>query len=564
MENMSNHFNNLKGSRAIIYLRLSKDDKLDESASITNQREILYDFCAVHGILMVKEFIDDGWSGGNFNRPDFQKLLSFIEGTQIDLVITKDLSRLGRDMIDSSLYAERYFTERGIRFLAINDNFDSFGDNIYAPFQFAMNDVYIRDISRKIKVVLEHKRKAGKYCACPVYGYKKNEEAKDYLIEDENTAPNVRSIMQMAADGYSLCKITEELNKTGVIPPLKYRVLYRDQFSPEGAARMSDTWNNTTVRRIIQNPVYLGHTILGRTKKISPKSAKKIKLPENEWVVTPNTHIALVTEEIFEKANKNIADRKHAYETIIKNNGGMRQSIFQGLIYCENCGGRMNSGGTVYRNESQSYWYLSCRNIPKRSKTRCEHGARIRYHALVEIVKNELNALINLSESQVQKIIEGVQKEFAVSDHNAKVDEQCNILRQELDDSNKVLEKLYFDQVQGKISEERFDFMVTSIENKSSEIKDKIEELQKSKIIDDPAERYEKFFGIVKEFKTISILTPEIVNAFIDRIEVGEQSVKGVRKQPVEQKIRIYYKFIGDVLSPEVPYQSQNGTYIIN
>lgn len=561
---MTNQFHNLKGAKAIIYLRLSKDDKLDESASITNQREILYSFCSANGILMVKEFIDDGWSGGNFNRPDFQRLLSYVEECKVDLVITKDLSRLGRDMIDSSLYAERYFTERGIRFLAINDNFDSFGDNIYAPFQFAMNDVYIRDISRKIKVVLEHKRKAGKYCACPVYGYKKNPDEKDRLVQDENTAPNVRKIMQMAADGYSLCKITEELNKTGAIPPLKYRVLYRDQFSPEGAARMSDTWNNTTVRRIIQNPVYLGYTVLGRTKKISPKSAKKIKLPEEEWAVTPNTHVALVTEEVFTKANKNVADRKHAYESTINDNGGMRQSIFQGLIYCESCGGRMNSGGTVYRNESQSYWYLSCRNIPKRSKTHCEHGARIRYHALVEIVKNELNSLINLSEAQIQRIIEGVQKEFAVSDHNAKIDEQCNTLQRELDDSNKVLEKLYFDQVQGKISEERFESMIASIENKSCETKNKIIELRKNKIVDDPAERYEKFFEIVRDFQTINTLTPDIVNAFIDRIEVGEQSVKGVRKQPVEQRIKIYYKFIGDALSPEAPYKSQNGTYIIN
>ena len=561
---MTNQFHNLKGAKAIIYLRLSKDDKLDESASITNQREILYSFCSANGILMVKEFIDDGWSGGNFNRPDFQRLLSYVEECKVDLVITKDLSRLGRDMIDSSLYAERYFTERGIRFLAINDNFDSFGDNIYAPFQFAMNDVYIRDISRKIKAVLEHKRKAGKYCACPVYGYKKNPDEKDRLVQDENTAPIVQKIMQMAADGFSLCKITEELNREGAIPPLKYRVLYRDQFSTAGAARMSDTWNNTTVRRIIQNPVYLGHTMLGKTKKLRPKSAVKIKLPESEWTVTQNTHEALVSEDIFYRANQNVAERKHTYETVIQNNGGKRQSIFQGLIFCENCGGRMNSGGTVYRNEYQSYWYLSCRNIPKRSKNHCEHGARIRYHALMEIVQHELNALISLSDDQIQRIVSRIQKEFSVSEHNEKIKEQCRVAEREIEDTGKVLEKLYFDHIQGKISEERFDSMVASIENKSTDLKQRIVELKSKIIQDDPAESYVKFFEIVRKYNKIDTLTPEIISAFIDKIEVGEQSVKGVRKQPVEQHIRIYYKFIGCALTPETPHQSQNATYTIN
>ena len=165
--------NNFKNSTAVIYMRLSKDDKSDESLSISNQRDIITAYCIENDIRIVKEFVDDGWKGGNFERPGFKNMLAYIQSYRVDLVITKDLSRLGRDMTESSMYAERYFPEHGIRYLAISDNFDSFEDNLLAPFQFAMNDVYIRDASRKIKSVLKQKRKNGQYCTCPPFGYKK-------------------------------------------------------------------------------------------------------------------------------------------------------------------------------------------------------------------------------------------------------------------------------------------------------------------------------------------------------------------------------------------------------
>lgn len=243
------------------YYRLSNEEAKDakkfrdESSSISNQRMVVERYCRQNNITLVREFKDDGWSGGNFDRPDFQAMMRELERGKVNTVITKDLSRLGRDMRESSYYAEQFFPEHGIHYIAINDNFDSERDNVMAPFQFAMNEVYLRDGSRKVKEVLKAKRESGQYCACPPYGYKKNPRDKNLLVPDEETAPIVQRIFDRAAQGDSARKIALDLAADGVIPPLKYRVLYRDDFSDKGAARASDIWNYTTVKRILKNIV---------------------------------------------------------------------------------------------------------------------------------------------------------------------------------------------------------------------------------------------------------------------------------------------------------------------
>ena len=220
---------------ADIYCRLSDEEKKhgNESESITNQRAIIRDYCEKHDIIIVKEFVDDGYSGGNFERPGFQAMLNHLSGGKVNMVITKDLSRLGRDMTESSYYAERFFPEHGIHYLAPGNDFDSMGDNLMAPFQFAMNDVYLRDTSRKVRQTLDMKRRKGKYAACPPYGYKKAERTTDQLVPDENTAPIVQQIFEWASSGLSTRTIANKLNEQCVIPPLKYRVECRDNFTPQ-------------------------------------------------------------------------------------------------------------------------------------------------------------------------------------------------------------------------------------------------------------------------------------------------------------------------------------------
>ena len=339
------------------YLRLSNEEaRSGESSSIANQRQMIQDYCHRHNITLVREFVDDGYSGGNFDRPAFQNMLRQLHDGKANMVITKDLSRLGRDMRESSYYAEQFFPEHGIRYLTIADNFDTAHENVMAPFQFAMNEVYLRDGSRKVKDVLRSKRENGQYCACPPYGYRKDPADKNRLTPDKQTAPIVQRIFERAAAGDSSRKIALDLNADGVIPPLKYRVLFRDDFSPEGAARASDLWNYTTVKRILKNPVYLGHTMLGKSRKVSVKSKKKVAVPQSEWAVTRDTHPPLIASLLYEQAQRNLGRGRRTAFT----QDTVRKSIFSGIVFCARCGHSLCSCGTVYKGEREKDGYLSC------------------------------------------------------------------------------------------------------------------------------------------------------------------------------------------------------------
>lgn len=544
-----NQYNN---NTAVIYLRLSKDDKLDESLSITNQREIIQYFCISHDIEILREFTDDGYTGGNFDRPAFKEMVEYLKNRKVDLVITKDLSRLGRDMTEASMYAERYFTERGIRYITVTDNFDSFEDNLYAPFQFAMNDVYIRDASRKVKAVLSQKKKNGKYCACPPYGYKKSTRNRDILIPDEETAPIVKMIFDYAARGTSVLAITDFLTDTHVITPLKYRVLYRDEFGVEGAARATDRWTYTTVKRIIQNRVYLGDSVFGKTKKPSPKSPAKLSVPKEDWLIIEGTHEPLVSQEIFDLANDNIRKRTTRYRQ--REMDGFRVSIFRGVVFCENCGAAMCSGGStdLANDNRKSYWHLVCNNAPARAKNHCEHAARIKYEHLVDLVTNELNRFIDLTDEQIDAVVHEIRKDDSAEEQNSILQKQCDAILAEAADTNKIIEKLYRDNLSGKISDERLEALVASLEEEAKKADAKVAELRSKMVtVSERVRNYEQFFEIVKAHTHINHLTSEIVNAFIDRIEIGERSVKRAKKKPSSQNVRIFYKFIGDVYVEE-------------
>ena len=323
------------------------------------------------------------------------------------MVITKDLSRLGRDMRESSYYAEQFFPEHQIHYIAIADNFDSELENVMAPFQFAMNEVYLRDGSRKVRDVLKMKRSKGEYCACPPFGYKKDPKDKNQLIPDEETAPIVRRIFERSASGKSCIAIAQELTDSGAITPLKYRVLYRDNFSDPGAARATDCWNYTTVKRIIKNQVYLGNTILGKSRKASLKSKKKIPVPKEDWVITEGTHEPLVDRETFEKAQTNLGKGNRDYRRYDQ----VRKSIFGGIAVCGRCGYSLCSSGTVYKGEREKYWFLSCNHKSKRSQNPCE-GVNIKYSDILELVRQDLNSLIGLTDEEMDALVNRVLEEM--------------------------------------------------------------------------------------------------------------------------------------------------------
>lgn len=534
---------------AYAYVRLSREEAQGgESSSITNQKMMVTNYCKQNGIVLVRTFVDDGWSGGNFDRPGFQEMMRELEKGKANIVVTKDLSRLGRDMRESSYYAEQFYPEHGIRYIAIADNFDTEHDNIMAPFQFAMNEVYLRDGSRKVKDVLRSKREQGQYCACPPYGYRKDKEDKSHLVPDEVTAPVVQRIFQQAARGDSSRKIALDLNRDGVIPPLKYRVLFRDEFSEEGAARAADVWNYTTVKRILKNTVYLGHTVLGKSRKASVKSKKKVPLPQSAWAITENTHEPLVSKERFQQAQVNLgrgANDYRAYDHV-------RKSIFSGIAVCEKCGYSLCSCGTVYKGEREKYWYLSCTHQRKDIAKPCE-GVRIRYADLVELVRQDLNQLLALTDDEIKELVKAVVEQEAEESGLQRKKLQREKAQARLTTIDKIITKLYTDNAEGRLEDDRLSKMVAELEREADGLTATLAELEQVHPAEEKEANYERFFALAKQYSQIETLDRELLTTFVDRIEVGPKILPEGRKaashrnQPYSQRVRIYYKFIGEL-----------------
>lgn len=539
------------------YLRLSNEEAQGgESSSITNQRMIVENYCKQNGITLVREFVDDGYSGGNFNRPGFKEMLKQLEQGKANLVITKDLSRLGRDMREASYYAEQFFPEHGIQYIAIADNFDTEHDNIMAPFLFAMNEVYLRDGSRKVKDVLRSKRESGQYCACPPYGYRKDQENKHRLAPDEMTAPVVERIFKRAAAGDSSRKIALDLNADGIIPPLKYRVLYRDEFSEEGAARASDLWNYTTVKRILKNQVYLGHTMLGKSRKVSVKSKKKVAVPRDNWAVTNDTHPPLVDKALFQRAQENLGRGTRNYQAY----DHVRKSIFGGIAVCARCGYSLCSCGTVYKGEREKYWYLSCTHQRQDIPEPCE-GVRIRYADLMELVRQDLNSLLALSDSEIEQMVQE-----AVQRIGSKESLKIRKLKKERAETrvatiDKIIAKLYTDNAAGKLDDDRLERMVCDLEKESAGLKSTLEELSIPSPEQEMEGRYTRFFDLARQYTHLETLDRDTLVTFVDRIEIGPKlyadgshRIPARANQPYRQSVRIFYKFIGEV-APEAQEQ---------
>ena len=533
---------------AFAYLRLSVEEAQNgESSSIANQRAIIAQYCEQNGIILVRVFADDGWSGGNFDRPGFKEMIHALQSGQANMVITKDLSRLGRDMREASYYAEEYFPDHGIRYIAIADNFDNEAENILAPFQFAMNEVYLRDGSRKVKDVLRSKREQGHYCACPPYGYKKHDRNKSLLIPDEMTAPIVQRIFRQSAEGDSCRTIAMELNADGVIPPLKYRVLYRDNFTDKGAAHASDIWNGTTVKRILKNKVYLGHTILGKSKKPSVKSKKKVPLPQDQWIVTENTHEPLVTETVFEKAQINMGKGTKRYQDY----DYVRKSIFSGITVCERCGYSLCSGGSVYKGEREKYWYLSCTHQRQDIADPCK-GVRVRYLDLLEVVRQDLNELLSMTDQEITQMVqEIIERKFnQVNMQQRQIQKERSVVR--LNTIDKIITKLYTDNAVGKIDDERMERMVAELERESVSLTATIAELSEQHPAEELKKNFDRFFNLARQYTHIETLDRDTLITFVERIEVGPKQLPpnyqaSPRKQPYRQRIRIFYKFIGEL-----------------
>jgi len=326
-----------------VYCRLSRDDENNmESESIINQKRMLTKYVEEHGWTVGGYYVDDGYSGTTFSRPDFLRMLSDIESKKINMVITKDLSRLGRDYIQTGYYLEVYFPQKDVRYIALNDNIDTSGkDNDIAPFKNILNEMYAKDISKKVRAAFRSKAENGEFIGSVApYGYKKHPENKNRLIVDEIAADVVRRVFNMTLEGYGLNKIVRVFNSEGILNPTMYKkqqgLTYVNNLRLEGTTY----WTNSTIRKILGNIVYTGVMAQGKQRTKSFKCKKKVSCSENDWVVVEGTHEPIIAPETWDAVQGMLSVRKRAMSD-------GETHLFAGLVKCIDCGRFIKSSITA-------------------------------------------------------------------------------------------------------------------------------------------------------------------------------------------------------------------------
>lgn len=508
-----------------VYIRLSVEDgDKVESNSISNQRMLINDFLSDNSEFNLYDYyIDDGYSGTDFERPAFKKMLKDMNDKKFNTIIVKDLSRLGRNYIEVGNYIERIFPLFNIRFIAINDSIDSYKDpksinNVIVPFKNLLNDEYCRDISNKIRSVLEVKKKRGEYVsALAPYGYIKDPEDKHHLIIDNESANVVKMIFEMSLQGYGRYTIAQKLNELGILNPYGYKMIVIKK--KKGIQKDNDkykfAWDMTVVKNILADQTYCGDTVQNKGKLISYKIHKHIKNPKNEWIIVKNTHEAIIDRETFERVQVGIINR----DTRAGKNGKI--SIFAGHLKCADCKRAMNKKqGGQYKGKPRKHFQYMCSTYMRRSRNLCSKHT-IRNDILEEAVLKMVKLQIELV-ADYDKILKELQK-ASQTDYRKKVIED-NIMKSE--DELKIQKKLrklaYEDWKLEKITEDEYveysssyTSVITLIE---SNIKNLYEELENYTEKEEKNEWVENFL----EYKNIKELSRQVVDELIDEIYVYE------------------------------------------
>ena len=525
---------------AALYMRLSKDDEgAEESSSITTQRKMLLSYAKEHNFLVYDEYIDDGWSGTNFERPDFKRMIADIETNKVNLVLTKDLSRLGRDYITAGQYTEIYFPSHGVRYIAINDGYDS--DSPYtdiAPFKNLINEMYARDTSRKIRSAFLTKMKDGSYIGnFAPYGYQKDPNNKNHLIIDKETAPIVEEMFQMAYHGHAPTYIADNLNKRGIPTPSVYRCMTHPHLDINNYSKRQE-WTSSTVSKMLSNITYTGSIAQRKTTKVSFKSSLSVTNPRDEWIVVDNTHEPIISKDLFEEV------RRRAKSRTCEKKGAFF-NIFSGLVKCADCGRNMSTVGTRKKGSPAN---LACGGYKLYGSSECSNHF-IDYNVFYEIVLNSIQEQIHLSEQEHQEIATALQKEADNIQRDTTDQKELLQLEKQNKELDALIEKLYEDNFQGIINDDRFQKLLKKYETETQKISDKIKSLSnriEAKEMGNCQKSYQKFLELVKEYTDIKELNQDLLFKLIDRIEVSqgyyEKAENGYIKH---QKIKIYFRFIG-------------------
>lgn len=511
-----------------LYIRLSQEDadngtEKQESNSVTSQKTLLNEFIEEHDDLIIYDtYIDDGFTGTDFNRPSFQRLLEDMRNGNINCVIVKDLSRLGRNYIEVGNYIEQVFPLFNIRFIAINDSVDSFKNpastnTILVPFKNLINDEYCRDTSIKIRTSLNGKKKKGEFIgAFPSYGYIKDPKDKHKLIIDESVANIIRKIFDWNVnEGLGKIAICHRLNDLGVLNPTGHKKLELGQnYNNYGIQDNTYTWTPSTVRNILNNEVYIGNTVQGKRKTKSYKVHKVEHVPKEEWIRVENTHEAIIDKEIFEKAQELYKrDTKVSQRT-------NKLSIWAGFLKCVDCGRAMNKKSSTNKSGSK-YEYYICSTYRKKSNNLCTKHS-IKVENLEKAVLQAINLHIDLL-IDIEEIVKQINDVGATSSRPKQINEMIITKQSEISKISNFKRTLYEDWKNEDITREEYLEYKQKYENDIERLKQNIERLKNEK------QKYEsqsissnEWLEKFKEKKGITELSRDIMMELIDCIYIKE------------------------------------------
>jgi len=494
-----------------LYIRLSKEDENEgPSESVNNQKSLLDEFAKEHRLSVYDTYVDDGWSGTSFDRPDFKRMIGDIDAKKVNMVITKDLSRLGRDYIMTGHYMERYFPENRVRYISLLDGIDTGVEstaNDITPFRAIMNDMYAKDISKKIKSVKHDKQRKGLFIGGkPRYGYKMDLNHKNKIIIDKETAPIVRRIFDMALTGMSCRQIAVQLNAEKVPTPASYAGLNQGRIGP-----YAGMWSSERISDMLQNETYIGNMVQGRSKKISYKSKKTIRQPRKNWIVVEGTHEPLIDPEMFAKVQRMVNSRKttrsRTYDFLLK-----------GLIYCHECGYPL---AVINRPNAQGKdcLYFVCRTYQRFTKA----GVCTCHSIKEETVTNAV----------VQKVREVCQQYLHAEELMPMAEQALEEARQAKDHENEIaslqskiesltayLDKMYMDKLTGLLDDKDFERIYLKVKEERSALEHKLSEIDTPDYSPDKQTEIAK--KLVKRFVDTAYCSKDLLVSLIERVELTE------------------------------------------
>ena len=544
-----------EGKITALYERLSRDDDLSgDSNSIINQKKYLEAYAAQQGYENITHYTDDGWSGGNFERPAWKRLIADIEAGKVAHVLAKDMSRIGRDYLQTGFYTEVMFRQHGVHFIAIANNVDSNdqASNEFAPFLNIMNEWYLRDLSRKQKTAIRVKGESGKRTTnIAIYGYKKDPDDKYRWIVDEEAAAIVRRIFRLTIDGHGPYEIARMLFDNKVETPAVYSAKHGiGMWKDKTEFPNPYSWSGHVVGQILSKPEYMGDTVNFRSHKESYKDKSSVPNPKEDWLIFENTHEAIVDRETWELAQK-LRKTPKRIDTF-----GVANPL-TGLLYCADCGEKMynhrSRGNAEKGNFPSDFFDCSTYTLAHQKRFKACKGHFITTKSLRELILETIRTASAYAVANKDEFLEKVRAASQIRQQDAAKDakRKLNKDRKRRDELDGIIKKLYESYAVGRISAERFDSLLADYEAEQKALEASVAEAETQiASFEEDTSRAEQFLELAKKYTDFSELTTPMINEFIEKIIVhAPEKVDGDRVQEVE----IYLSFIGrfDVPTPE-------------